>query len=464
MMQIRDKFITAVCRTAEGIEWTILKIKPEGPELVEQDGKPVDFGATPEENSLSSFALPPALAEKFKGDITVALRSTELLLRTTDLPSVATAEIAGMIGFQIDKISPFPSDQLAMSHEILRQNADTSTVLMAAARRSSIDAIGDALESSGVRVHSIDARVLGWLQLMADAGKIPEQGCAIFVIHDAIDFTLVVVCDAIPLAFRMLHSQPDDPELVQELVDVIGHTLASLDAERDVPNPTEILFWTFVTPPNATISLLQKTSGLRVHPHDLGLLPPLSEGIIRRAQRAGTRLELIPREWIEHEKRKQLQRQGIRWASAVTAVWLSVLLIFLGIYKVRDMRFNRTKARADEIAPAARKALENRLKLKTLKTYTDRSDSALECLREITRLLPVGDIEFASYNYNKDKGVTLRGTANSDDTVYSFLEALASSTLFDQLKDQSVNATTTKDERRAVYSITLVLPPEEVAP
>jgi len=76
-------------------------------------------------------------------------------------------------------------------------------------------------------------------------------------------------------------------------------------------------------------------------------------------------------------------------------------------------------------------------------------------------MLPAGNIEFVSYNYKKGKGVTLRGTAGSDDTVYDFFEALTASSLFEQLKDQSVNAKTIKGVRGAVFSVTLELRSEE---
>ena len=150
-------------------------------------------------------------------------------------------------------------------------------------------------------------------------------------------------------------------------------------------------------------------------------------------------------------------------AAAIAAIWLVFVLIFTGIYQTRAIKLSRIQKRADAIAPAAAEAFENREKLKALKVYTDRSDSALECLREVTSLLPPGDIEFASYNYNQGKGVTIRGSAEADDTVYDFFNALTDSPLFEQLKDQSVNTRNTKGMQRSVFSATLTLPSAEEA-
>ena len=460
-MKMRDKIITAVCRTADGIEWTRWQIKPDGPETLQQDSAVVAFsGDTPEE-LLASLELPENVTEYLQGDITVPLRTAGLLMRVMEFPAVEADEIADMVGFQIDKISPFPSDQLAISHEILRQTEESSLVLMAAAKRSHIDAIGDVFKEKGVRIHSIDARVLGWMHLLQDEGQISTEGCEIIIIDDTIDFSLVVVESGIPVAFRMLDAQTDDMNIVEELAYEIGYTLTTLNTERDLPAPSAIQFWSHGDLPASLCAKLSEKGGIPAHHNQLATLPPLSEGIVKRTLSEGKHIELIPTEWVEFENRKQLRRKFTLISSAIAAVWIAVLLIFYTIYKVRDVHLNRAKERIAAIQPEARQALENRQKLKALSLYTDRSGSALECLREVTRMLPIGSIEFVSYNYKKSKGVTLRGTAGADDTVYDFFEALTSSELFDQLKDQSVNTKTTKGVRRAVFSVTLELPEEE---
>ena len=79
----------------------------------------------------------------------------------------------------------------------------------------------------------------------------------------------------------------------------------------------------------------------------------------------------------------------------------------------------------------------------------------------MTRLLPSEDIKFGSFNYKKGTGVTLRGTAENDNSIYDFFEALSESDLFEQLKDQSVNAKVVRGVRSTVFSATLSLPPRE---
>jgi hypothetical protein len=459
-LRIREKTVTAACRTTEGLEWTSRKIGQDG-ELESREGIR-EFTATGEtvQEMLAGHDIPADLSDELKGDITVAVRSSELLMRTMLFPTNDPEEIAAMVGFQVDKISPFPIDQLAMSHEILEIREDSALVLMAAARRQCIDNIGDAFEKAGIHIHRIDARILGWLGLLRDEGHLDDDKIQILIMDDGIDFSLVVIHRMMPYAFRALSSGIENADIIDNLAQEIGYTLTLLDTEHDLPAPTEIKIWSHREAPVAFRSKLELKTGMDVEWCELSILPPLSSGLVQRTLDDGNHMELIPTEWVELQKRKQLMRRFTIACASMAAVWLCFLLIFFSIYKVRDMKLNSVKKKADAIAPMAAEARDNQQKLKALQAYTDRSDSSLECLREVTRMLPVADIEFVSYNYSKGKGVTLRGTAGEDDTVYDYFKTLTDSKLFSGLKNQSVNTRTTKGVRRTVYSVTLELASE----
>lgn len=461
-MRIRDKIITAACLTSDGIEWTSLKIKQEGAEQVEQIHEPFPFMEEDQGNeNLASVHLPDDIGNRLHGDLTVSIRTSELLMRTMEFPTSDTAEIASMVGFQIDKISPFPLDQLATTHEILQETENGALVLMVAAKRERIDAIGDTFEQKGIHIHSIDARILGWLHLLKSNTDFKGSGCELIIFDDGIDFALAVLMDGVPLAFRSLQNHLSDDNIANDLADEINYTLTTLDVDYDLPAPTTIDFWCQDEPSKQTTADLKERTGLAIHYNDLTSLPPLSEGIIERASSMDSRIELIPREWIEHKKNQQLKKKCIVMSSTVVGIWLLALVVLVSIFQTRNVALSRVQKKADAIAPQARQALENRQKLKALRNYADRSDSALECLREVTRLLPPTDIEFVSFNYSKEKGVSLRGTAESEDAVYDFFGALSNSELFEDLKNQSVNERVTRGEQRSVFSVSLLLPNEE---
>ncbi len=460
-IKLREKTITAACRTPDGIEWTTFKVNTDGRELVEQSSMPLELPAGLADEALAERDLPDDVSEHVRGEVTVALRASELLTRTMVFPTGDENEVAEMIGFQMDKISPFPIDQLAMSHEILLKNEDSSEVLMAAAKRARIDAIGEMFEKKGVRIHSIDARVLGWIQLLRDADHLADSGCEILIIVDGVDFVLAVLNEGRPITFRSLPARLDDMSVIDELTHEIAYTLTTLDAEHELPAPKSFQFWSLGEVPAPLRSKLAEKCGVKVDYHDLADLPPLSEGMARRTLSEENHIELIPAEWIEHMKRQTLNKRFSIIAGGVAVVWVIVLLGFFSVFKARDMKLNAVRGDANAIAPMARQAEANQRKLKALRVYTDRSDSSLECLREVTRVLPVGDIEFVSYGYDKNKGVTLRGTGRDKSIVTDFFATLNKSDLFDGIRNESVNEKVTKGVRRAIFSVSLPLAEKE---
>ncbi|MEI6891431.1 MAG: hypothetical protein V5783_04580 [Pontiella sp.] len=454
--KFREKVVTVVCRTPDGIEWTTLTTAQDKTELVHREtlSMKLPMNSTAEERARLEL---PDMADHIQGEITVALRSSELLMRTMKFPTADPSEISDMVSFQVDKFSPFPIDQLAIAHEIRSVSDGTAQVLMAAAKRDRIDAIGDSFKTKGFHIHSIDARILGWLQLLKDEKKLSENGCEILVLADGIDFILVVLCNGLPITFRSLEVQIDDMTVVDELTHEMSYTLTMLDAEYDLPNPESVCFWSIEEVPAQLQSKLAKKCGLQVDYRSLGELPPLSEGILRRARSEEHHIELIPREWTEHQQRLKLRKQFTFIAGSIAAIWLLVLFIALSVFKVRDLQLASAQDDANAIAPLAQKAETNQRKLEALKMYTDRTDSPIECMREITQLLPAGDIEFLSYNYNKDKGITLRGSGRNKGLVTDFFVSLNTSDLFEGIKNESVTEKTTKGARRAYFSVTLPL-------
>ncbi len=461
-MQIRDKMITAACLIPGGIEWTTLKLRQEGNEIVGQGNLPLPATEQGKEAaSLNNLELTPEANEKLEGDLTVSIRTSELLMRTVEFPTFDPVEIESMSDFQIDKVSPFPLDQLAVSYEILQETENGVLVLIVAVKHDYIDAIGDAFLQTGIHIHSIDARILGWFQLMKEGGHLADNGCEILIVDDGIDFALAVLFNGVPLAFRSLPSPAEYKNLVSELTEEIGYTLTTLDTEYDLPPPEAINIWSLSELSETTRALLRAKSGLEIRQHNLAALPPLSEGIISRTQHIKHRIELIPREWIEHQRIQRLKKKFLIASSVMVAIWLVLLITLTSIYQTRAIVLKKVQKKEAALAPIASKAIENRKKLRALKNYADRSDSALECLREVTALLPAGDIDFGKYGYDRKKGVSLRGTAESDDLVIEYWNALSDSPLFLELKDQRTSTQNKKGDERAVYSATLTLPSEE---
>jgi hypothetical protein len=71
------------------------------------------------------------------------------------------------------------------------------------------------------------------------------------------------------------------------------------------------------------------------------------------------------------------------------------------------------------------------------------SESALECLREISVVQPKG-IDLTSFTYRKGDAVKIAGEALNSDLVYQFSKKLDGSNLFQDVQLKAVN----EDRRR----------------
>jgi Tfp pilus assembly protein PilN len=234
----------------------------------------------------------------------------------------------------------------------------------------------------------------------------------------------------------------------------------SLEAEYGQRETGSVLFWSEAEVPEKLVRLLREVCEADVSLHDLGALPPLAEGLaLRTAERRLHHVELVPREWIELQRKKRLMRIATIASIAVLSIWLAVVMITGVVFSVRQAAYRRIRRQAAIYEEPARQAQDAREAMLSLENYSDRSRSALECLREITTALP-GGVEISSFTYKKGDSVSLRGTSERTELIYDYFQQLGASGLFTGVKDQPVSTRTIKDRRVSTFSITAELPKE----
>lgn len=470
-------FITALAVTGGALDWTTLKLVKGRVEVAEHNTEelPAEAAAI---GSPEFAAAVARIAPHLRGEVCFGLRSDRVLMRIVELPTADSAEMAGMVELQVDKFSPFPVEHMAVSFEPLGQKGTTSRVCIAAAQREIITGIGDAFRPVKRLPAWVDVDVMGWWTLLKEQGEIPAQGLSITLILEPEGADLVICENGAPVVIRSLGSPAGVPEeeYFAELAEEIGYSLTNLEAELGVVAGMHVTIWHRGdgTPPKVAVpgvaastgvaalaGRIRETCGVDVGLRRLDELPPLSEGLARRAAaREGAMVNLAPTDW-RTEEQSRVTRKALILATAVFLVLWSVGVgIFFGGLGIER---NRLVAEKEAVAALEGPAEEIRAlseKIRSFEQYADRTHSALEAWREVVVLLP-GGVDLLSFTYRKGASVSVRGMANAPDPIYDFFQALEQSPFFVKVEAGDVRSKPVGNLQKSEFSVTAYLPTQD---
>ncbi len=426
---------TALIVSIQTVEWTSLTREKGTLRVAEFKREPI--GESPEDHAPDAESARAerirTLCRDVQGQVHAGLPSADLLLRIVNLPNAEPGEMREMVRLQLDKVSPFPLDDMVFSHEILTHGQDLSRVLMVAARRSAAEEIVQTLNKARLRPARMDAAVMGWQPLLRDAGALPDTGRHINLLVHADGADLWITDNGDPVAIRPLRA-PDvaesDADWGRDVANEIRHTLMALELEHGHADNTSIAVWhTSETAPDWAADIQALHNGSTEF-RPLEDLPPLSEGLARRAaQRDAALLDLTPEQWRVTERDKAFRKRMKRTAQLLTGLWaLGMAIVFGGLY-AQETHVRQRRDTQEEWAKPANEVRDLRARIRMIGKYMDADGSALECLREVVRLLPDG-IELTSFAYRKAEGVKISGQADSVNQVYDYKTRMDESVLF----------------------------------
>lgn len=373
---------------------------------------------------------------RLPGAITIGLPSSRLLLRVVDLPSADPAELPGMVELQADKLSPFPSEETAVSYELLATRESASRVLIVAAHRPMIERLRRAVEARGAAVRRVDAGILGWWRTLGDAGKVRPVGRQALIRITADEADIIVTESATPAAVRLLATRREvgPEEYAAEIAREAAYTLTSIEARYGTGAVTLVEVWHEGPAPDGLAEALREHCRTEIEMMPLDSLPIATEGLARRAAdaRPGA-VDLAPPEWARTRRASSMRRRLWIGLAAAAAVWLLGVGALLGAlqYQRRETRELRTALeqvgkRADEVRAIQRRVRE-------MEQYIERNKSALDALLEIVLVQP-DDLVFTMVVYKKSREVILSGEAPSVNLIYQFKQGLDQSKMFSSVR------------------------------
>ncbi|MEI6166954.1 MAG: PilN domain-containing protein [bacterium] len=433
------KVLTSLAVRSRSLEWAVLHKAGEKQVLPPTRSVELELGENQKDLLAGIQAERDRLIEEIRtkcgripAPVSIGIPASWVLLRIAELPSGSPDEIKSMAELQIDKFSPFPIDESAFSYELLSEQNGRCRLLLSAIRTETINLLADALKAAGIEPKWVDINLLGWWQLLQDAGKVHAAGVQIFIILEDATCDLIITSAGIPLSMRSLSGMNDMPasEADEEIARETALTLASLDLDREGEQPASFTIWHRGDSPAGLIGIFESQFQITAHPEPLDSLPPLAEGLLKRTEtRTDGRMDLAPVAWLQTETALRTKRRVILFSIIAASIWLTGMLALFGGLQFQRNSINSLTSELTELKAPAEKVKAIRERTQGLTKYMDRSFSGLECLREVSDRLPPG-ITLKSFNYHKNKNLEMSGEADEYALIADFKKDLERSKLF----------------------------------
>ncbi len=361
--------------------------------------------------------------------VVLALPTSLLLLRVLRMPVLTREELADAVLLQMDKLSPFPGDELSIGWEVLAEDAEQITIFAAAAPDRHMQAIDQARVEAGLRFSRVDVALLAWWRLLREQNLLPPgDGRQAVLIAQGGEWDLLVLDRGLPVMARGLGRSVEDGDLAREL----ALSLFQVEMESGPQSLQEVLVVATTAPDAAVLEPLRAVVAAEVRCIPAPVTATAADGLARRTVEGAT-LDLTPASWRQREQTAHVRRRLVLGLSAAAGLWVALLsTLLLGPF-VTDQLTKLQKRRQAEIAASYQQVSDMRERVRLVRRYMDRSGSLLESLRAICAAQPEG-VELSELSYDREKGCRFKGEAIAPALVYSFKEQVETTAPFHACK------------------------------
>lgn len=406
-------------RTGGGV-WP-LEVPKEATEPTEEHGSVVE-GDKP-----LARAVRAAKSELGADHVVIALPLSRLLVRVMKLPLEVREDVLDAVALQMDKLSPFPGEELTVGCEILSETETSLWVFAAAMPAAVFEELGSALHLAKLQVVRTDVSALGWLRTLSGPFQLTGPGRRVLLTDPDDGWDLMVLDNGVPVLARGLGAVPDTDTLVREI------TLSLLNAELDAGHVpvADVLVVSKNAPSPDILRRLESLIGVPVRYQALPSEDGGVEGVALRTAE-GSALDLTPQLWRDAVKESLIRKRVVTGVSVAAAVWAIFMgVLFFGPLVYQQMT-ERTRAVSRAHAKAYKQVSDMRERVNLILSYMDRTYSPLEMLRMAAGYLPQG-ITLTGFNFRRDDGVKITGEADVPTLVYDFKNAVTEDPLFESV-------------------------------
>jgi len=127
---------------------------------------------------LIDWPLTDALEARHDERLVLVVPASMMLVQTLLLPTAAVRDLHNVIGFELDKYTPYPREQLQYCARVIGKQGALAEVLLVAVLRERLQPALDACKAQGLTLHAVDGRDAHGRRLGVDllpAGQQPPR-------------------------------------------------------------------------------------------------------------------------------------------------------------------------------------------------------------------------------------------------------------------------------------------------
>lgn len=374
----------------------------------------------------------------------------KVFLRVLQLPKADAAETRSMVDLQLEKISPLPVAQIVWSYEVVpmfRQNVigqelqphatgELQTVIVIMVNRPHVEEFLGQMEGQGYLPDRLELPLLDQLLGL----KVDADGVWVLPVVGA-NANACLLCwwyGGVLQYVSVLHL-PSGEARAAAFQEQLSQTVWAGESEGWMTSEPKFKLVADEATAREWLPLFspeQQAETVAPVP-----MESLAQVTARRVSTNGKTTNLLPPEFEARYKQRFIDRLWMRALGAVIALYLACVLVYIGIAKVAEYRYNSLQTEVTQLGVAYTNTIRLKEQLTVMQDTLDLQYAALECYKAIADHLPP-ELTLRSMRFDQGRKVTYSGTATLEDRtkVLELNEKMLKVTMRDQPLFGRVNA------------------------
>lgn len=333
-----------------------------------------------------------------------------VFLRAVQLPACAPAELAGMIEFQLEKLSPMPPAQVVWTVEsVAHPDATQQTALVTIAARSAVEAFVEKLEQGGYRVDRIELPMVR--RLLAK----PVQGELLRIVLDGSG------AQQVALLGWWTDSVLRDVSMIR--LPVQGAAQLLLAQLNGTAWAAELDGWLASLPPVTVVAdeaeaapLLEALQGWCARPVSVepsGAEPDLARFTASHALQPSP-ASLIPEEVRTRQRRQYVDSLWVKGLTALAMTYLAGVFVYLAVLTYQKSAVETLQGETRSMALQYTNTLQLKARVRVLQEQVALRFAALDCWNAVVEKLPEA-LTLVQLDFKNGRTLVINGNASEGD-------------------------------------------------